>query len=109
MGLRSNPMIIIVLLLVVVALFGSSKLPDLARSVGQSLKILKRDVKDLREDGAPHASSTPAAPTSQVPPTTQTVEAAPVVPTPAPAPSPVAPSPDVAGGGSVEGDATPNA
>lgn len=41
---------VIVLLLVILLLFGSSKLPDLARSVGKSMKILKSEVRDLRDD-----------------------------------------------------------
>lgn len=40
----------IVLLVVVLLLFGSSRLPGLAKSVGQSMKIFKKEVKDLRED-----------------------------------------------------------
>lgn len=40
----------IVLLVVVLLLFGSSRLPGLAKSVGQSMKIFKKEVKDLRDD-----------------------------------------------------------
>lgn len=43
---------IIVLVLLVLLLFGANRLPDLARSVGQSLKIFKREVQELREDDA---------------------------------------------------------
>ncbi|GGB94450.1 Sec-independent protein translocase subunit TatA [Cellulomonas carbonis] len=43
---------IVVLLVVIVLLFGANRLPDLARSVGQSLKIFKNEVKDLRDDPA---------------------------------------------------------
>ena len=42
----------IVLLVVVLLLFGSSRLPGLAKSVGQSMKIFKKEVKDLRDDGS---------------------------------------------------------
>jgi sec-independent protein translocase protein TatA len=45
-----HPAVIIVLILLVVLLFGSRRLPDLARSVGQSLKIFKREVKELKDD-----------------------------------------------------------
>lgn len=57
-----NPTIWLVVILLIVLLFGSSKLPDLARSVGQSLKILKKEVGDLRQDesGAPSAAAPPA-------------------------------------------------
>lgn len=47
---------IIVLLVVILLLFGANRLPDLARSVGQSLKIFKNEVKDLRDDPADRPS-----------------------------------------------------
>ena len=47
---------------IVVLLFGSNKLPDFARGVGQSLKILKSEVKDLADDGKP----SPVAPIAPV-------------------------------------------
>ena len=48
-----RPIEIIAILLVVLLLFGAKRLPDLARSVGRSLKIFKTEVKDLREDDRP--------------------------------------------------------
>jgi sec-independent protein translocase protein TatA len=45
-----KPWHIIVLVVVILLLFGARKLPDLARSVGQSLKIFKSEVKDLTSD-----------------------------------------------------------
>ena len=51
MNILRHPATIIVLILLVLLLFGSKRLPDMARSVGQSLKIFKKEVKDLREDG----------------------------------------------------------
>ncbi|MEK8229014.1 Sec-independent protein translocase subunit TatA [Oerskovia sp. M15] len=48
-----KPWHIIVLVVVVLLLFGAKRLPDLARSVGQSLKIFKSEVKDLRDDDKP--------------------------------------------------------
>jgi sec-independent protein translocase protein TatA len=50
----------IVLLVVVLLLFGSSRLPGLAKSVGQSMKIFKKEVKDLREDGSGNANTSTA-------------------------------------------------
>lgn len=44
---------IVVLVVVVVLLFGANRLPDLARSVGQSLKIFRNEVKDLKDDQKP--------------------------------------------------------
>lgn len=57
---------VIIVVLVVVLLFGAKRLPDLAKSVGQSMKIFKHEVKDLREDDAPPA---PAVPPAVAPPT----------------------------------------
>ncbi|WP_426308589.1 Sec-independent protein translocase subunit TatA [Cellulosimicrobium sp. E-16] len=48
-----KPWHIIVLVVVILLLFGARRLPDLAKSVGQSLKIFKSEVKDLREDDTP--------------------------------------------------------
>lgn len=52
---------IVVLLLVVLLLFGANRLPDLARNVGRSMKILKEEVKDLRDEPPvpPQGGTTP--------------------------------------------------
>lgn len=67
-----KPWHIIVLVVVILLLFGARRLPDLARSVGQSLKIFKSEVKDLTDDGRRDAGPTtpdPAADDStDVPP-----------------------------------------
>jgi sec-independent protein translocase protein TatA len=41
---------LIAVLLVLVLLFGTKKLPDMARSLGRSARILKAETKGLRED-----------------------------------------------------------
>ncbi|WP_017178609.1 Sec-independent protein translocase subunit TatA [Actinomyces timonensis] len=43
----------IVLLVVVLLVFGAGKLPEIASSLGQSMKVFKKEVKELREDDAP--------------------------------------------------------
>lgn len=40
----------IVLIAVILLLFGSTRLPGLAKSVGQSMKIFKKEINDLRSD-----------------------------------------------------------
>ena len=40
----------LVILAIVVLVFGAAKLPDLARSSGQALRIFKTETKSLRED-----------------------------------------------------------
>ena len=44
----------LILLAIVLLLFGATKLPALARSVGQSAKIFKKEIKD---DSAPAAAA----------------------------------------------------
>jgi sec-independent protein translocase protein TatA len=41
----------LVILAIVIFVFGAAKLPDLARSSGQALRIFKTETKDLRGDG----------------------------------------------------------
>src|SRR5438309_8237676 len=41
---------ILILAIVVLVLFGSRKLPDAARSLGRSMRILKTEVKGLHDD-----------------------------------------------------------
>jgi sec-independent protein translocase protein TatA len=43
---------VIVLLVVIVLLFGANRLPGVAKSVGQSMKIFRNEMKDLRDDDA---------------------------------------------------------
>ena len=45
-----EPWHLIVVLVVVVLLFGSKRLPDTARALGKSLRILKSETKALKED-----------------------------------------------------------
>jgi sec-independent protein translocase protein TatA len=44
---------VVVLVIVIVLLFGANRLPDLAKALGQSLKIFKNEIKDLTEDSKP--------------------------------------------------------
>lgn len=46
-----SPWHILIVLLVVLLLFGSKKLPDAARGVGRSLRIFKSEVKEMSNDG----------------------------------------------------------
>lgn len=48
-----RPVHFLVLIIVLLLLFGASKLPDLARSIGQSAKILRNELKEVREEDAP--------------------------------------------------------
>ena len=41
---------IVVLLIVILLVFGSNRLPDMAKSVGQSMKVFKKEIKELRDE-----------------------------------------------------------
>ena len=50
MGMFRNPWAIVLLILLVVLLFGAGKLPGLARNLGQSMRIFKSEVEEMRGD-----------------------------------------------------------
>ncbi|MFE0627594.1 Sec-independent protein translocase subunit TatA [Streptomyces sp. NPDC058864] len=49
---------ILLILVVVLLLFGAKRLPDMARSFGQSLRILRSETKAMRDDGVDDATGT---------------------------------------------------
>jgi sec-independent protein translocase protein TatA len=55
---------ILIIAVVVIVLFGSKKLPHAARSLGQSMRILKREVQGLHEDDEPTSGTSAQAPGS---------------------------------------------
>lgn len=52
---------IVLIVGIAVLLFGSRKLPDAARSVGQSLRIFKSEMKAAAKDGETPAETAPQA------------------------------------------------
>ena len=51
MGFSSlSPWHVLIVVAVFVLLFGARKLPDAARSLGRSMRILKAETKSLRDD-----------------------------------------------------------
>jgi sec-independent protein translocase protein TatA len=52
---------LILVLLVVVMVFGYKRLPDSARAVGRSMRILKAETKGLRDDDTPATTTTTTA------------------------------------------------
>jgi sec-independent protein translocase protein TatA len=62
--LFDSPWKILIVAVVIIVLFGSKKLPDAARSLGRSMRILKKEVGSMHEDepepGAPAQDVTPA-------------------------------------------------
>jgi sec-independent protein translocase protein TatA len=51
---------LIVILVILLVLFGGSKLPSLARGLGQSIKEFKKSSKDEEEDAEKKIVATPA-------------------------------------------------
>jgi sec-independent protein translocase protein TatA len=58
--LFDSPWKILIVAVVLIVLFGSKKLPYAARSLGQSMRILKREVQGLHEDETTPGSPPPA-------------------------------------------------
>ncbi|WP_209326046.1 Sec-independent protein translocase subunit TatA [Brevibacterium renqingii] len=52
---------IAIVILIIVIIFGAPKLPQLARSLGQSMKIFKSEVKDLRDEDDTDKTTEPGA------------------------------------------------
>ena len=71
--LFDSPLKIVIVAVVIIVLFGSKKLPGAARSLGQSMRILKTEVGSMHED-EPAADAKPAA---QFPPAELTSAPAP--------------------------------
>jgi sec-independent protein translocase protein TatA len=65
--LFDSPWKIAIIAVLILVLFGSKKLPHAARSLGQSMRILKKEVQGLHEDETvpggpgPEQASSPAA------------------------------------------------
>ena len=55
-----KPLHWIVIFVLLILLFGANKLPDIASNLGQSLKVFKKEVKELREDDAGAQQKPPA-------------------------------------------------
>ncbi len=73
--LFDSPWKILIVAVLIIVLFGSRKLPDAARSLGKSMRILKTEVQGLHEDDEPAsatqatvAQATPAAPVAPAAP-----------------------------------------
>jgi sec-independent protein translocase protein TatA len=82
-----GPTELIIIAVVIILLFGAKKMPDMARSLGRSMRIIKAETKGMKQDGeegappATTATATTATPAPAVP--AQLPEARPVDPPPA--------------------------
>jgi sec-independent protein translocase protein TatA len=59
--LFDSPWKILIIAAVVLILFGSRKMPDAARSLGRSMRILKSEVQGLHQEDEPQPASGPQA------------------------------------------------
>jgi sec-independent protein translocase protein TatA len=50
MGFLKEPSHLLLVLVIVVILFGSRRLPDVARGLGQSMRIFKAEVKQMKDE-----------------------------------------------------------
>jgi len=80
--LFDSPWKVLIVAVVLIVLFGSKKLPDAARSLGKSMRILKTEVGSLHQDEADaKTSAAPAStPQAQFPAAELTASPAPAAP-----------------------------
>jgi sec-independent protein translocase protein TatA len=74
--LFDNPIKVLIIAVVFIVFFGAKKLPDAARSLGKSMRILKTEVQGLHEDDAADKDKAAAALPAQpaVPPTQHQID-----------------------------------
>ncbi|MFI2763095.1 Sec-independent protein translocase subunit TatA [Streptomyces echinatus] len=70
-----EPWHLVILVVVILLVFGSKKLPDMARSLGKSARILKSEAKAMKEEGK-QSSETPQS-AEEPAPAQRTIQAAP--------------------------------
>ncbi|WP_326813078.1 Sec-independent protein translocase subunit TatA [Streptomyces scopuliridis] len=56
-----EPWHLLIVAIVIIVLFGSKRLPDAARAVGKSMRILKSETKAMKEEGEGAAHPAPSA------------------------------------------------
>ena len=78
--MRFSATAILVVVVFAIVLFGAKRLPDVARSLGQSMRILKSETKALREEDGAVPAPDPAAQQAEAAP--KTIKAAPGTPGP---------------------------
>jgi sec-independent protein translocase protein TatA len=87
MGLFDSPTHLLIILAVLVVLFGSAKLPKAAKSMGEAMRIFKKESAKLHDEDSsapkqvqewtpeqvapPQPQATPQQPATQQPPTAQ--------------------------------------
>jgi sec-independent protein translocase protein TatA len=72
--LFDSPWKILIVAAVLIVLFGSTKLPHAARSLGKSMRILKTEIKDLHDDPEPEPAIPALAPAPAAEQTQQRID-----------------------------------
>jgi sec-independent protein translocase protein TatA len=62
MGLFDSPTHLLIILVVLVVLFGSAKLPKAAKSMGEAMRIFKKESAKMHEEDSPTAEVQASAP-----------------------------------------------
>ncbi|MFE1838090.1 Sec-independent protein translocase subunit TatA [Streptomyces sviceus] len=60
-----EPWHLLIVAIMIIVLFGSKKLPEAARGLGKSMRILKSEAKAMKEDGTAQSTAAPAEPAAQ--------------------------------------------
>lgn len=60
-NLVDHPWVLVILVVLLIALFGSKRLPDAARGLGRSMRIFKSEVKEMKNDGKEDVKTSPPA------------------------------------------------
>jgi sec-independent protein translocase protein TatA len=68
MGLFDSPWHILIVLVVLVVLFGSAKLPKAAKSMGEAMRIFKKETQKLHDDEPEQAAQAQVTPQQAAPP-----------------------------------------
>jgi sec-independent protein translocase protein TatA len=84
MGLFDSPSHLLIVLVVLVLLFGSAKLPKLAKSLGESMRIFKKEAQKLQHDDPAAAADQQAVQGAAQQHAVQQPPAQPPLPAPAP-------------------------
>jgi sec-independent protein translocase protein TatA len=63
--LFDSPWKVAIIAIVVLVLFGSRKMPDAARSLGRSMRILKAEMSNIHGDEEPHEAAGQGQPQAQ--------------------------------------------
>lgn len=66
MRLFEHPVYLLIVLVIVLLLFGAPKLPGMARSLGQSMRIFKSEVDEMKTDKKPAAGQSTTVVNGQV-------------------------------------------